>query len=299
MPVSDGRMRRRRTRIFLALWFVVIVAFFTWQSGAYSGVVALLAEWQFNEFGVYLPLLTLLLLIAVLAPIPAVIARALQGRNRKTATPRGTAPARTMADALRFRNFLGFAAGSCVIAAIIALLLILGLPTDQGTVQQLGATASAPQPHEGPAEIRGSILYTRTSAFDEHLWFYGRNVRFAPVVEHGVDDTVVRYFVELPPTNQFAPATTGEVAVRRGILKRNGLPGEIQRLYQYAGYSLSDPHYVLFSSAEVMRWPFFAWASEFAIAGVLIGLAGLVQTLRCRRLSHRIAQSTDESLTAR
>ena len=282
------------------MWFVVIVAFFTWQSGAYAGVVAALAEWQFNEFGVYLPLLTLLLLIAVLAPIPAVIARVLQRRSRKTTTALGASPTRTMADASRFRNFLGLAAASCFTAAIIALLLVLGLPTDQGAVQQLGASASAPQqPHEGPADIRGAILYTRTSAFDEHLWFYGRNLRFAPVVEHGVDDTVVRYFVELPPTGDAAPAANTAVAVRHGILKRNGLPGEIQRLYQYAGYSLSDPHYVLFSSAEVMRWPYFVWAWEFAIAGALIGIAALVQTLRCRRLARRIAETSDESLIAR
>lgn len=290
MGSADDRTRRRRFRVFLAVWLVAVVAFFTWQSGAYAGVIAVLAEWQFNEFGVYLPLLTLLLLIAVLAPIPALVARLLRRRSRERSASRVTASA-ILSDASRFRNFLAFAAASCFLAAIIALLPILWLPTDRGTVQRLRETASAAQqPHEGPAEILGTILYTKTSAFDEHLWLFGRNVRFAPVVEHGPDDTLIRFFVELPPVSEIAPIANGAVAIRRGILKRNGLPGEIERLYQYAGYSLSDPTYVLFSSAAVMRWPYLVWAWEFAIAGVLIGLAVLFQTMRYRRLERRIAQ---------
>ncbi len=219
----------------------------------------------------------------LLAPLPFLLTL----RRKRAASAQEAAPAATLAralrDATRFLRLLWWVALGCFVAAAVALLLLLLLPSAAPPVQRITANVAIPAaPVEGATEIAGSILYDRTSAFNEQLWVFGRDVRFAPMVENGADHTTVRYFVELAPTDGATPAGTD---VRRGILKKNGLPGELVRLYRYAGFEVLPTHYVLFSSAEVMRWPYIVWASEFGVAGFLVGLGGIVQWLRRRRLA--------------
>jgi len=291
-------VRRHPSRILLPLWIILVVAYFTWQSGTYRGVVALLAEWQFNEFGVYHPLLTFLLFVLLLAPLPYLFTR----RRRKS--PQASASAvpatdtvavradfsRAIRAASRFLNVLVYAAAGCFAAALIVAFMLLLLPTARGPIQRITASTSSPLvPTQGLTELRGGIIYTRTSAFDEDLWFVRRNVRFAPMVDPAADPSYIRYFLELSPTD--GSADTAAVSARQGILVADGLPGELFRLYRYAGYRMTPRHYVLFRSAMTMRWPYLVWITEFVVAGLLFAVAALVQWFRRRRLITREQKS--------
>ncbi|WP_242139354.1 MULTISPECIES: hypothetical protein [unclassified Sphingomonas] len=291
MRVRFHSVRRHPSRVLLPLWIILVVAFFTWQAGTYRGVVALLAEWQFNEFGVYHPLLTFLLFVLILAPLPFLFTR----RRRKSAAASSAAvPAtdvlpvrnnlsRAILEATRFLNVLLFIAGGCFVAALIAVIMVLMLPSVQRPLQRITASTTVPAvPAEGFTELRGNVLYTRTSAFDEDLWLARRNVRFAPMVDVGADPSDIRYFIELSATDGTAQNATE--SARQGILVRNALPGELFRLYRYAGFRVAPDHYVLFRSLKTMRWPYWVWASEFGVAGLLIGIGALVQWFRRRRL---------------
>lgn len=291
MGVRFKSVRRHPSRVLLPLWIILVVAYFTWQSGTYRGVVALLAEWQFNEFGVYHPLLTFLLFVLLLAPLPFLFT----GRRRKS--PRAASAAvpatdtvsarpdffRAIRSASRFLNVLVYTAAGCFIAALIVAFMLLLLPSAKGPMQSLTASTTSPAvPAQGLTELRGNIIYTRTSAFDEDLWFVRRNVRFAPMIDPAADPSYIRYFIELAPTD--GSADTAAASAREGILVADALPGELFRLYRYAGYRMTPKHYVLFRSAMSMRWPYLVWITEFAVAGLLFGIAALVQWLRRRRL---------------
>ena len=285
---STGRLRRARrsTRGWASIvWVVFIVLFFLWQTIAYFGVVALVAEWQFNEFGTYRPALTYVLFILLLAPLPLLFRRrrkrAVAGEATEMAAEQSPHAVRSTSRVARLLSYSGIAS-FCV--ALVSLAATLMLPSDGGPLQRLTASDTLPaEPGEGATELGGKILYNRTAAFDENLWIIRRNTRFAPVIEEGADETAIRYFVELAPDEKASPGKS----VRRGILKRNGLPGELLRLYRYAGFRVFPNHYVLFSSAEPMRWPYFILAVEFALGGILFLLAALFLTIRARQMRVR------------
>jgi hypothetical protein len=294
MRVRFQSVRRHPSRVLLPLWIILVVAFFTWQSGTYRGVVALLAEWQFNEFGVYHPLLTFLLFVILLAPLPFLFTQRRRKSVRASASavpatervPVRTDVSRAIRAASRFLNVLVYTAAGCFIAALIVAFMLLLLPTAKGPMQRVTASTSSPAvPAQGLTELRGNIVYTRTSAFDEDLWFVRRNVRFAPMVEPAADPSYIRYFIELSPTD--GSADTAATSARQGILVADALPGELFRLYRYAGYRMTPKHYVLFRSTMTMRWPYLVWITEFAVAGLLFGIAALVQWFRRRRLIAR------------
>ncbi|WP_010217940.1 hypothetical protein [Sphingomonas sp. PAMC 26621] len=302
MRVRFRSVRQHPSQVLLPLWIVLVVAFFTWQAGTYRGLIALLAEWQFNEFGVYHPLLTFLLFVLILAPLPFLFTR----RHRKSpAASSAAVPAsdvlpvrsdlsRAIGEATRFLNVLLVAAVGCLAAALLACGMILMLPTAAGPIQRISASATLPEtPSQGLTELRGAILYTRTSAFDEDLWLTRRNIRFAPMVDAGADPSAVRYFIELSPTDGSQRAET--ISARQGILVKDALPGELFRLYRYAGFRVTPTHYVLFRSAATMRWPYWVWASEFAVGAFLIALGALVQWFRRRRLIARDGRPVAEA----
>lgn len=298
MRVRLKSVRENPSHVLLALWIVLVVGFFTWQSGTYRGVVALLAEWQFNEFGVYHPLLTFLIFILLLAPLPFLFTRRRRKAVRATnlnaeAVAAQNHLARAIHDSTIFLNILLLTAAGCLIAAVIALIMMVMLPSAQGPMQRITASTTIPMvPTQGLTELHGTIVYTRTSAFDEDLWLARRNVRFAPMTDSGADPSDIRYFIELSPTDGSAQAAA--VSARQGILVADGLPGELYRLYRYAGYHVVPTHYVLFRSAATMRWPYIVWIAEFGVAGLLIGIAALAQWFRRRRLIRRERTATVE-----
>lgn len=277
---------------------MVVVGFVTWQSSTYSGIVALLAEWQFTAFGVYRPLLTLCLLVAGLVLLPPLCAWLLRSGARRRGRDRSNSLHGAIRSAERFRNVLLLASLCCLVACGVVLALARALPTDSGNVQHLTASVSTPAaPTEGLSRVSGTILYDKTVEFEENLWFIRYKMHFAPIVDHGAGDRAVRYFIELPSGEKAAPAPALAAHEGRGILKRQGLPGELVRLYQNAGYSVASPNYVLFRSPEIMRWPYYAWAWAFGTAAVLIGFCALIQTARRWRLIRIAARELPSTLS--
>ena len=97
----------------------------------------------------------------------------------------------------------------------------------------------------------------------------------------------LKYFIQFAPTD--VRAGTGTVSMT-GVLKRNGLPGEIVRLFRYAGYQVDEPHYVLFVEPAAMRWPYLATAVQLLIGALLVLALGLFQRRRVRHIDQRIHQ---------
>lgn len=277
------RVRRRRNpaiRIGLAaIWIAIVATVLLWQTATYESVMSVFAEWQFNAIGRYYPAFSYLLLTLLLT-LPLLL---LFARPRRTSQrPLDVA---TLRSASTFSRALFSVAGALAVVAIGVLLSILRLPDDQGALQEVTLDqAVVVMPHEGLTRLTGAIAYDRTTAFDEELIVTRRSRRFAPITAPGADPTDIQFFVELPPATD---ANRQGVRTMTGVLQRGGLPGEIIRLYRYAGHRVEDPYFVLFTGTRSVRW------ARFVIAGQLIAGALLVAGLAIwqRRRSRKLAES--------
>ncbi|WP_425228637.1 hypothetical protein [Sphingomonas sp.] len=282
MTSRRTQQRLSVTRIAgFAAWVVIVGLFLFWQAAKYEGIMSLIGEWQFNAFGRHYATLNYVLLVLLLC-LPGYLIflrpRALAEDDRP--------------DALLFRSartFLRAVIGAVIGMGAIALLILvmmLLLPSERGPVQHIDLTRPAlTEPHEGPTELSGTVLYERTAGFDEDMLVARRTFRFAPVVGARQGGNELRYFV------QFAPAdarTNAGAMTMTGVLKRNGLPGEIVRLFRYAGYQVDQPHYVLFAEPAAMRWPYITTAVQLVIGALLALALGLFQRRRVRRIDRQV-----------
>lgn len=294
--LSVTRDARSRKRILgIAFWAIpgIIALWLFWLAITYRGLIALAAEWQFNAIGRYYPTMTYLVLASIVfSPVVAALWWRRRRARRAAETAGNEGLAATVAEGATGVILLSIA-GALGLVALLSLIMMLTLPggrQDKADILIVGAPGSS-SPPTGATALRGYVLFDRVAAFDEDLWLVRRSVRFAPVFAAGQRDRVVRYFVELPPSerNEAIPS----LATRRGTLKQGGLPGEVIRLYRYAGFRIEQPYYVLFASRESMRWPYLVVAAQAALAGLLFFAGGWLLRYRTRKRRDEVAQAVD------
>lgn len=283
--------RRRDQRQFftgaIIVWATLVSLFFLWEVVSYSGLMALLAEWQFNVFGSFYPSVTYLVLVALLASPGLLLFLRVRPRDSEQRLSLAT-----LRSAIVFRRVMLGIGAACLAAVVVTLLLVLTLPTSVGTPRRIDlAQPVVSLPSEGPTTIDGAILYDRTAAFNEDVIVTRRNLRFAPIIAPGFTGTDLQFFVELPPETQ---PRAGGTASMTGVLKRNALPGEIVRLYRYAGFSVEPPYYVLFASNTALRWPYFELAVELGLVALLFLALGVWQHRRVKTLEKTMNPSDPE-----
>ncbi len=274
-----SRRRQEIKSIGLSAWALFVALILLWQSVTYRGLIAFIGEWQFDTFGRYYPTLTYVLLVALLTS-PALLV--FRRPRRRPEERRHTA---TLRSALIFQRVMFGAAAFLAATAAISLLAMAFLPNDRGPIQVI--TLDNPpltQPREGATTLSGSILYVRTAAFDEDLVVARHNMRFAPMIAPGDDGHDLQYFVELPPVTD--AESRRAVVSMTGILKQGGLPGEVIRLYRYAGHRVEKPYYVLFSRRSALWWPHLQVAAQFGLGAVGFLLIALWQRRRKARMTH-------------
>jgi hypothetical protein len=289
---ATSRRRRRRAILISAAWLLIVSLFFGWQAITYQGFAKWAAEWEFGRFGTYYPIFTFLLFVGVCG-LPVLIYWLSRRRKAETdALPEVRQGGRAIAASTRLMRILFWVAGGFAVSALVSLLLILTLPSEYGQIQQLTlGTPAALSPAEGRTALVGSVNYKTTAAFGEKLLSVRNVTHFAPIVARGAADSSFCYFVELVEL----PGKPGVFApVKPGILKRNALPGEIVQLYRNVGFRVEMPDYVLFASADSMRYPYFLLAGELAATGLLFALFGLIQRWRRNRLRRSLSEQFED-----
>lgn len=280
--VPEQRQRRaRRVRTLLLGWAAVVALFLLWQTLTYRGLMALAAEWQFNTFGRYYPSLTYILM-AVLIGSPALWL--LQRRRSDAATPVDVA---ALPGVLFIRGMLGAGLG-CLATCLVVLAVMAGLPSDTGPVERivLGPRAAASAPRTGPTVLTGTVVRERTAGLNQDLLVARRTVRFAPMLAPDATDRAVRFFVEIGPNEN--AATLRADGAREGILRRGGLPGELEKLFSYAGSDATSPYYTLFASRAGLQWPYKVAATQLALLALVCLIAAGLLHLRRERLRRRL-----------
>ena len=280
--LSDSRKQRTKAGA-LALWTAIVTVLFVWELVNYRGVVAFFAEWQFGLFGHAYPLISFLVPIIILAS-PGLI---LFWRARRRKSEERLASA-TVRSAVAFQKMLVSVAASFGVGALIFLLASLNIEASPDLAERIDlAKPVISVPAEGQATITGSLLYTQTAALNQDLVFMRSSQRFAPIVPPGANANDLQFFVELPASA--TPESMRGISSVSGILQRNALPGELVRLYRYAGFRVEPPYYVLFLSKESIAWPQQRMAIELLLISLVFAVLSLLQRRRIKQLELDLA----------
>ena len=295
VPQGKGQGKRRhrsavvRTGLFLG-WVAVIGLFLLWQAAHYIGIMSAMGEWEFNAFGRYYPSFNFMLAITLLS-LPATLVFVPLHRRYRRHRDAQVSPATVARSSLLFSQaLLGFG-GGLVVVALGVLVAMLFLPSATGPLQRVAVSRlGVDLPREGLTQLTGTMLYPRTAAFDQDLILIRRSSRFTPITGAGEDDTL-QFFVDV--SNADLRNTTSVAAAPVGILKQGALPGEILRLFRYAGYHVEEPYFVLYKDSEAMRWPYWLMGGELLIAAVLVLAIGLWHRRRAQRQENAAAEAEE------
>jgi hypothetical protein len=123
---------------------------------------------------------------------------------------------------------------------------------------------------EGPTILVDDLRYDRASTMDQRFFIGRRKLHFVPVTASS--SPMLRFFVQTDdPADEI-----GVTEVRRGILRRNALPGETLVLYRNAGYTLASPHCVLYRNRATLWWTSLLTAAELALLSLLPTVVALL-----------------------
>lgn len=303
--VDDERLfrwprRDRGERRVVGAWLIalVITLGLFWQLVTYRGVIAVLAEWQFNTLGEYYPFLTYVLLTLTTFS-PLVIWAMVRARRHDGNRARSEAESQPngRSHSLVPVRLLGAGAAVALLSALCALLIAIIAPTRDRAPATIDVSDIGLIPiGEGPIAITGRTLYERTAGFDENILFFRHSGRFAPMIAPGkiVGEAPLRLFIELPADQRETDPPA--IATRVGLLRKGGLPGEVIRLYRYAGFDLGDPYYVLFSSRRSLQWPMLQVAGQCGAMALLL-IMSMLAIVSLRRFEVRSRRSLAGALS--
>ena len=120
MAFNCSRRIYSRWDLPILAWASLVIAVLAWQTYAYSGVIAFLAEWQFRNFDRFFPIATIALLTALLV-LPFVIVLMIRLRRMaKDAPPSRHEIIRRQTVGRRFTQVLSI--GSFAAALIVVVI---------------------------------------------------------------------------------------------------------------------------------------------------------------------------------
>lgn len=253
-------------------WVALAFAYFTLINTLGTGIANWLLEWQYASIGWFRPTVTLVGLV-LLAAVPALlIALIFWRRHRRKRFVEGTL------DAVAFASFqikvLLILAGLAAVGAIVSLLLLLTLPPLTGDVQPMPTSIRSMALPIGPTRLDGFAQSGPTVRFTHRVLWDKRIVRFVPV--GGEPGRGARLFVQLDDSGLIPSNVVGVTA-------RDALPPSVRNLFRVHGGVAPGPHYVLYTQPHYVRRPLFLAAGQFAVVGLLILLAALLQQRNAKR----------------
>ena len=288
MARSFARRLRRLERSTLlvwlaAIWLAVICVFAVAETAWYWGFAATLGEWQYRQFHQHRPELTVLLLIAILGlPSFLILTRRPFLPSRRRARRLGVwgVLERGLQRERTFLALLAIGFGLTMVAALGIYLWGAQLVNVDGH-PQIVRTGDPGIPHLGNVTISAQPDYRRLATLRQRTPFLPEITHFVPIAAPGSGGDV-RYFLQLSPEIASMQDTRRRPARFTGLLRRNALPGAIERLFAYDGYRPAPSYYVLFTDRSKVRLPYNILATHLLIAAAVIAIFMLIQLFRLR-----------------
>ena len=243
---------RAASTALAALWVFFVTVFILWEAYRYTGIYAVLAEWQYDNLGHHLPSLSFILMVALFTS-PAVLMLLIRRRIHKggQAFEETVVAVPASRSARVFVALAGGLAGAALVTFCFAAMLPEVKEPDQ--IIDIGRAGSL-TPREGNVKLKGDVLYDRTSVFAQNLLVTTRGIRFAPMIAAGATANDIYYFVELLPVERKGRGVSRFTQTRKGYLYTDKLPGSIVRLYRYAGYRVRAPYYAPTHTVASSAW---------------------------------------------
>lgn len=258
-----------RRRLFW-LWTAAIVAVFAflfYQSVNYIGLMYRFAEWQFEIFDRYFPVLSIIAVL-VLFYLLWEAARYVLRRGWRTPPPE-TLHLRRIATRRSAALFL-----QC--AAVIGLILTIGTfiqwmqqPSTRGPATAISlAGGSTARLVPGPVSVSGLRAIGPIARYSEDFLLLRRTRFLAPVGRATGPGTPYNLFVEVRGMD---PARDVPASID-GVLRFDALMPEIRALYRDADFPVAERSAVIFANAASAGRPFVVLMFELLALSLLAAL---------------------------
>jgi hypothetical protein len=259
---------RDRRRLFW-LWLVAIVAVFAflfYQSVNYIGFMYRLAEWQFEKFDRYFPVLSIILILLILYLIWEGLRYILLRGWRKL--PEDALHSRRIASRRSAGRFL------CCTAAIGSILMVgtfiqwMQQPPTRGLATQIAlASGRSAGMVAGPVTVSGVRAIGPIARYSEDFLFLRRTRYLAPIGRDPGSDNAYNLFAE---ANGMDPGQDVPETIN-GVLRFDALMPEIRTLYRTAEFPVAPKSAVIFATPGSANRPFIVLLVElFAISALAL-----------------------------
>lgn len=268
---------------------VLALCYVLWEATRYRGLFGRVSEWQFSEFGQWLPAFTtgMFMLIPIALYLIAVwfIARRRHAEleKRGETAPPSEAAREWQGKAERFRIVADAAALALVLGAVLAFFVGEHMAKG-GEPVRLATSAPAQQPPEGRKLVVGQIDRNLMSSMKLDAVLRERTVHFAPIFD-GRKGQPIRYFVELLPRE--ADGTAPIASERDALMTKNTVPPAILVLYRRLGYNIAPDFQLIGTTGSTARWPYLTTAILLGAGALIAFLIARLQARRLRRQRRR------------
>lgn len=299
---AEGELAPERKRAWLRPakilaygWLLLVLGVFCWQGFWYTGLYATIAEWEHEHYDWYMPVGNVAGLTILFGLLPLLVVKLIELRQDRRQPPE-IIEARTagLRVAERLGRWLIAAAAVFFVAALLPVLLVLvDLPGDGGTPQQLSTVATPLQVREGLTQVELSDAPKRAILF--RMRWPGELVRssFAQVEPKLANGQRITIFAELSSDELANFEHDGVSPSRLGVLVKNGLPGTTISYMNGAGMHVVEPYYALYRSELSARLRYLAVTAQLAMCALITFLFWIAQRLRIRGIKRRMGTSVE------
>lgn len=292
--VSSEEKPRRRLPLYSIATAALILAlcYVLWEATQYRGLFGRVSEWQFSEFGQWLPAFTtaVFMLVPILLFLVAVwfIARRRHAEleEKGATTPLSEAVSAWQGKAQRFRIVADAAALALLLGAVLSWFVGEHMAKG-GERVRLAERAPVQQAPGDRRLVIGQIDRSLMAAMKLDAVLRERTVHFAPVFEAG-RPRQIRYFVELP--SEEADGTVPVARERDALMTKNTVPPAILILYRRLGYTIPPEFGLIGTTGSTARWPYLTTAILLGAGALLAFLIARAQAYRLRRQQRKLAE---------
>lgn len=278
--------RRRRGTWLLLLLMVALFAVLFYQSVNYIGLIHRLAEWQFEYFDRYWPVLTiiliLLLLYAVWEAVRFLLARI---RGQSSDVPKAIRQISARRSASRFLDVV-----TIVGVALMAGTAIQWLqqPSSSGSPQRIALSSERAIPvRAGPVTVTGAKAIGPIARYSEDFLLIRKTRFLAPVGRSPGPGAPFNLFVEVRGMD---PARDVPERIS-GVLRTNALMPEVRTLYADAGLPVARNSVVVFATVGSANRPYLVLLLNQLVISLICWLFAKHLWRTAERMENRLEPS--------
>lgn len=262
---NGGESLKPRRRLWLwAAAITAIFAFLFYQSVNYVGLMYRLAEWQFEHFDRYFPVLSIIAILVILYLLWEAARYILRRGWRKPASD--TQHLRRIAARHSAARFLRCVAAVAVILFAGTLVQWLQQPSSSGPATPIAlASGQRATLTPGPVSVSGLHAIGPIARYSEDFLFVRRTRFLAPVGRSTSPGTPFNLFVEvrgMDPARDVPPTM-------RGVLRFDAMMPEIRTLYRDADFPVAEQSAIIFANPSSANRPYFVLLAELLLFAIL------------------------------